>query len=218
MLGFLCLIGWLIAGAFACAYLVHKRDQLVAKEAADKEADARAAELHEWISQRPKHRFCPSCKGDLAEKEFDGKKKLACTRCSYVNWDNPLPVVCMLVVSEDGKKLLLIKRQIPPRIGFFALPGGYMESLEGEMEGAIRETKEETGYDVEIVRWHFTAPVPGKNEFLVFFIGKVVGGEAKESLETSDITFFDIDNLPENIAFPLHQKAIDLYRESLKTS
>lgn len=174
--------------------------------------------LLEFAKKRPEHRFCPSCAGDLAERDFDGKKKLACTRCSYVYWNNPQPVVTVLVLSEDGKELLLIKRSIPPRIGFYALPGGYMDTLEGAFEATIRETKEETGYDIEIVGFHWTAPVPGKNEFLVFFLGKVVGGAAKESVETSEVKFFPLDALPENIAFPLHQEAINRLRAKKQQS
>jgi 8-oxo-dGTP diphosphatase len=166
-------------------------------------------------SRRPEHKFCPNCTTELAERLFDGKAKMACTRCNYVHWKNPLVVAVGLVASPDGKKLLLIKRSNPPRAGFYALPGGFLETGEGLAEGCVREIKEETGYDVRVERMMWEVAIRDKNEILVFFVATIVGGEARTSSETSEVDFFSFAEIPAEIAFPTHKQAIEMFRLSL---
>jgi ADP-ribose pyrophosphatase YjhB (NUDIX family) len=73
--------------------------------------------------------------------EADGLERNVCTRCGYVAYENP-KVVVGSVVSHDGR-ILLCKRAIEPRLGFWTLPAGYMELGETLEQGAIREAREE---------------------------------------------------------------------------
>lgn len=166
--------------------------------------------------QKPQYLFCPSCTAPLEERDFAGKMKKACTRCSFVHWNNPMNVAVALVPSTDGKELLLIRRAIPPRIGFFALPGGYVDTNEGLQAAAIREVLEETGLKVEVDSFFWSVPVEGKNEILTFFVCRVVGGEIALSPETDKVEFVPLDQLPQEIAFPLHRKAIEMWVATLK--
>ena len=104
---------------------------------------------------------------------------------------------------------VLIKRLVAPRAGKFALPGGFINKGEGPREGCIRETFEETGLIVEIVRALDEVPVPGGNQFLCFYEVKVVGGTMKAGSDAGEVADHALDALPTDIAFPLHQKVID---------
>jgi ADP-ribose pyrophosphatase YjhB (NUDIX family) len=182
------------------------------------EKAAELAALEELRKKRPAFNYCPNCTAPLAERDFSGKLKLACPRCTFVHWDNPKVVAVVLVPSADGTGLLLIKRSIPPRIGFYALPGGYVDTNEGFEEGSIREVKEETGLDVTIDRPFWSVAIKGKNEILTFYVATVTGGTISVSEETSEVAFFSLDKIPEEIAFPTHRQAIDMWIASRKAA
>lgn len=166
--------------------------------------------------QKIQFTWCPSCAAPLEERDFGGKMKKACTVCKFVHWNNPMNVAVALVPSLDGQELLLIRRAIPPRIGFFALPGGYVDTNEGLQDAAIREVFEETGLKIEVDSFFWSIPVAGKNEILTFFVCRVVGGTISISAETDKVEFFKLDKLPGEIAFPLHRQAIDMWLASRK--
>jgi ADP-ribose pyrophosphatase YjhB (NUDIX family) len=168
-----------------------------------------------WLKQlatsRPQMRYCPNCRCKLKEREIGGKMKLACPRCQYVFWNNPLVVSVGVVPSPDGKGMLLIKRAIPPKIGMYALAGGFLEPKEDPEQGVIREVFEESGLRVRVVRLLWMVGLPSANEILVFYLCEVVGGELTKSEETSEVTYFPFDQLPKDIAFPTHEQAIQMY-------
>src|SRR5579875_2478491 len=73
--------------------------------------------------------------------EGDTRERLVCAVCGHVAYDNP-KVVVGSVIGHDGK-VLLCRRAIPPRIGFWTLPAGFLELGETIEEGARREALEE---------------------------------------------------------------------------
>jgi ADP-ribose pyrophosphatase YjhB (NUDIX family) len=98
------------------------------------------------------------------------------------------------------KKLLLVKERSD---GLWTLPGGWADINESPSESVIRETKEETGFDVSAVRllvlWDklkHDHPPQWPHTYKCFFHCEIIAGEAKENLEISQISFFDIKNLP----------------------
>lgn len=99
-----------------------------------------------------------------------------------------------------NKKLLLVKERSD---GLWTLPGGWADVNESPSEAAVRETKEETGYDVSTIRllalWDklkHDHPPQWPHAYKCFFYCEIISGEAKENLEISEIDFFDIDHLP----------------------
>jgi ADP-ribose pyrophosphatase YjhB (NUDIX family) len=168
-----------------------------------------------WLKQlatgKVQMRYCPNCRCKLKEREIGGKVKLACPRCPYVFWNNPLVVSIGVVPSPDGKGMLLIKRAIPPKIGMYALAGGFLEPREDPEQGVVREVWEESGLRVRVVRLLWMVGLPSANEILVFYECAVVGGELRKSEETSEVTYFPFDQLPKDIAFPTHEQAIQMY-------
>jgi ADP-ribose pyrophosphatase YjhB (NUDIX family) len=101
------------------------------------------------------------------------------------------------VISED--KILLVKE----RGDGWTLPGGWADPGESPSEAAVRETQEESGYDVNAVRLiaiydrdrHGHPPCPF-HVYKLIFLCKLVGGSAKTSLETEAADFFREDELP----------------------
>jgi len=167
--------------------------------------------LKQLATQRPQQRYCPNCRCKLKERQIGGKKKLACPRCQYVFWNNPLVVAVGIVPSTDGKGVLLGKRSIPPGLGDYGLLGGFLEPGEGPEQGVVREAFEESGLKVEVVRLLWIIALPKINQILIFYICKAVGGTLTVSDETSEVAYFPCDHLPTNIAFLTHQQAIDMY-------
>ncbi|MGB3111363.1 MAG: NUDIX hydrolase, partial [Candidatus Omnitrophota bacterium] len=90
------------------------------------------------------YKYCPMCASALRLSEADGRDRLNCPKCGWIDYRNPLPVVACLVSNDDGD-LLLIKRGIEPCRGSWALPGGFIEAGETIQDAGERELFEETG-------------------------------------------------------------------------
>jgi ADP-ribose pyrophosphatase YjhB (NUDIX family) len=122
---------------------------------------------------------------------------------------NPLPTVDLIIESDDG--IILIKRKNPP--DGWALPGGFVEYGESIESASIREAREETGLDVELVRQFHTYSAPKRDPrhhtITTVFVARahgrpLAGDDAKE------IDIFRSENLPDQIAFD-HRDIINDY-------
>ena len=78
----------------------------------------------------------------------DNRERMVCADCGHVAYENPKIVVGSVVVSDS--QVLLCRRAIEPRKGFWTLPAGYMELGETLQEGAAREAFEEAGASIDI--------------------------------------------------------------------
>lgn len=97
-------------------------------------------------------------------------------------------------------KLLLVKERSD---GLWTLPGGWADINESPSEAVIRETKEETGYDVSAIKllafWDklkHDHPPQWPHAYKCFFLCNILSGEAKENLEIAEVGFFDLNNIP----------------------
>lgn len=99
-----------------------------------------------------------------------------------------------LIFDEENKVLLCHRRDYD----LWNLPGGTMESGEAPWEGAVREVKEETGLDVEIVRLAGVYNKPEKNELAFSFICKITGGQLTLNEEADKIEYFNVNKIPTN--------------------
>jgi len=80
--------------------------------------------------------------------EGDTRERLVCADCGHIAYDNPKVVVGSVVVANDT--VLMCRRAIEPRRGFWTLPAGYLEHGETLQEGAVREAWEEARAEIEI--------------------------------------------------------------------
>jgi ADP-ribose pyrophosphatase YjhB (NUDIX family) len=156
-------------------------------------------------------KFCPMCGHALENRlaELEHKERLVCPSCGFIDYDNPTPAAGVIVFVDD--RLLLVKRKYMPKVGMWTLPAGFMESGEDAAECAVREAKEETNLDVEVIRLfgvYSAFDDPRAAVVLILYLCKKVGGTLECGDDASDGGFFELDHLPEDIAFRAHRHAI----------
>ena len=94
--------------------------------------------------------FCSNC-GFKNQYGFkDGNTRYFCSKCKSIHYENPKPTATL--ICPRGDDILLVKRAFEPAIGEWSLPGGFMELNETLEQAAIRELKEETNLDGNVVK------------------------------------------------------------------
>jgi len=154
--------------------------------------------------------FCAYCGGKLISKMREGRKRLVCSSCGQVVYENPIPATAA-VVLDDKNRILLVKRGVEPCRGGWSLPGGFAEIDETIEEAALRELAEETGIKGKIVRLIgvYSQPSPQyKNVLLVGYLVKALSSNLSPSDDAVELRFFDKDSLPE-VCFEGHRRFIE---------
>jgi len=159
---------------------------------------------------------CCYCGSRLIQKVSDGRLRLFCEQCREPIYENPIPATCLVVV-DHRERLLLVKRSVEPKKGFWCLPGGFMELGETPSEAALRELHEETGLSGQIDRLLDVTSNPSDQYHTVLMVGYLVKtfiGDPVAGDDASDIAWFGIEDLPD-IAFASHRKFIEtVYADS----
>ena len=157
-------------------------------------------------------KFCPLCKYYLRKIQVDGRKRLVCQKCGWINYKNPLPVaVCVAKNRED--KILITKRNLKPGINKWALPGGFIESGESPEIACLRELEEETGLKGKIKRLIGIYVQKTREYGSVLVIGyevSVFKNYLSLNNELKDAKFFSKETLP-HIPFSSHREIIESY-------
>ncbi|MFB7461727.1 NUDIX domain-containing protein [Streptomyces sp. NPDC056188] len=130
-----------------------------------------------------------------------------------------VPAASAVVVDEAGRILLQRRRDN----GMWALPGGAMNLGESLPDCVIRETREETGYEVAIVGIVGTYSNPRhvfayddgevRQEFSVCFLARPVSGQVAVSAESTDVRWFSPDQVDELPMVPSIRKRVNDWRE-----
>ena len=163
------------------------------------------------------YRFCPRCGHPLEQRKVGDRVRPVCPNCGFILYINPTPAAGTLV--ENDGHVLLIRRAVPPRAGYWALPAGYMEADESAEEAAIRETREETGLDVALdalLNVYSFEDATHQRGVLILYRAHVVGGELRPGDDAAEARWFAPYELPpeDQIAFSTHRHAL---REWLRT-
>lgn len=161
----------------------------------------------------PAMKYCPVCGAEVASRipEDDNRERWVCTRCETVHYHNPKVVVGC--VAEKNGGILLCKRAIEPRYGYWTVPAGFMELGESLAQGAARETLEEACAKIEIGHLFASIDVIDAGQVHIFFTGKLEGGYGVgcESLETR---LFAPEDIPwDELAFRSGRYALEKYLE-----
>jgi ADP-ribose pyrophosphatase YjhB (NUDIX family) len=144
--------------------------------------------------------------------EGDENERDVCARCGYVAYENPKIVVGSVVSS--GGLILLCRRAIEPRLGFWTLPAGYMELGETLEQGAMREAREEAEASIVIDGVLALYSIARINQVMVIFRAGFDGAPrfaaGRESLE---VGLFAWEDVPWNdLAFPSVRWALEAWR------
>jgi 8-oxo-dGTP diphosphatase len=147
--------------------------------------------------------FCTKCGAPLSYGALPGeeRERLHCERCGFITYVNPRLVVTTLPVTDTGD-LVLLRRGIEPGYGLWAQPGGFLEIDETVQEGAVRETLEETGLQVETGDIVGLYSRPQAAIVVVAFEARIVGGEPRTTPEALEVVAFAPAAIPwPDIAF-----------------
>lgn len=158
--------------------------------------------------------FCSHCAAPVTWKipPGDDHPRHVCDACGTIHYQNPKIVAACIPEWED--KILLCKRAIEPKLGWWTLPGGFMENQETTAEAALRETWEEAQAKVVEPQLYMMVSIPHISQVYLVFRGALrepVHAPGVESLETA---LFGADEIPwAELAFPVIRQTLTRYYE-----
>lgn len=148
--------------------------------------------------------FCSQC-GDTVELRIplgDDRERHVCIRCETIHYQNPRVIVGCLPVAGD--RILLCKRAIEPRLGYWTLPAGFLENGETTLAGAQRETWEEAHARVENPALYRIFDLPHINQIYMFYRGALIDNQFGAGTESLEVELFEPAEIPwSQLAFPV---------------
>jgi len=147
-------------------------------------------------------KFCSACSAPVARRVPPGDSLLryVCDQCGIVHYQNPLLVVG--TIPEHEGRVLLCRRAIEPRYGYWTLPAGFMENDETAGAGAERETREEAGARIELLAPFSMVSVPRVNQVHFFFRARLLDLRFEPGEETLEVALYEEAAVPwKDLAF-----------------
>ncbi len=163
-------------------------------------------------------RFCSKCGHQvlLSIPQGDTRDRYVCTSCGTIHYENPRNVVGTIPVWQD--KILLCKRAIHPRCGYWTLPAGFLEVGESTAAGAMRETLEEAGADVEIGPLFSLLNVIHAEQVHLFYLAQMKNPIFNPGIESLEVALFSESSIPwDDLAFPTIRKTLEWYFSDKKS-
>jgi ADP-ribose pyrophosphatase YjhB (NUDIX family) len=147
--------------------------------------------------------FCPRCGAPLTEGIAFGRLHRLCRYCGFIQFRDPKVAVGAIVTNST--QVLLVCRSAEPRVGFWALPAGYMDADESPEEALVREITEETGLAVRIGELAGIVPLAGWRErrgIMLVYKAKPAGGQLLAGDDVSEARWFGAADIPwDEVAF-----------------
>lgn len=162
--------------------------------------------------------FCSNCGHAVVRRQPDGdtRERHVCDNCQTVHYQNP-KIVCGCLPVWAGK-VLLCKRSIAPREGFWTLPAGFMENGETTSEAAARETWEEACARVTPPELYAVFNIRHINQVYMMFRAELLDGSYGVGEESSDAGLFEEADIPwDQLAFPSITRTLRYFFEDRKT-
>lgn len=154
------------------------------------------------LNERARIKHCRACGTPVAYvvPADDNRERAVCPACATVHYENPVNVVGTVPIW--GAQVLLCKRAIEPRYGFWTLPAGFLELGETSAEGALRETVEESGAEVDLGPLFSVLDVARVGQVHLFYLATMRSQALAPGSETLEARLFREDEVPwDEIAF-----------------
>jgi ADP-ribose pyrophosphatase YjhB (NUDIX family) len=135
-------------------------------------------------------------------------------QCGTIHYENPKLVIGSIPVWEDGDtfQILLCRRAIEPRHGFWTLPAGFMENGETTSEAAVRETEEEAGAQIEIGPLFSLLNVAHVHQVHMFYLARLCSLDFAPGIESLEVQLFSERDIPwADLAFPTIRTTLELF-------
>ena len=148
--------------------------------------------------------------------EGDNRERAVCPDCGFIAYENPKIVVG--AVCRWDERILLCRRAIEPRAGFWTLPAGYLELNEATAEGAAREAWEEARAEIAIEGLLAVYDIPRLSQVQLIYRAALKSPNVEPGPESLEVRLFDWDEIPwAEIAFPSVHWALHQFRDALAT-
>lgn len=157
--------------------------------------------------------FCSACGSSAIESRIptgDNRKRYICKDCNTIFYQNPKNIVGCILEWEG--KILLCKRSIEPRIGFWTIPSGFLEIGESVKAGAMREVREEACAETEALQLYSVYSLLHANQVYIIYRGTLKDGKASAGDETSAVGLYDEHNIDwSQVAFSVISDSLEHY-------
>lgn len=155
-------------------------------------------------------KYCSNCSAsvELTIPEGDSLPRYVCTVCNTIHYQNPKIVVGCIPEWED--KVLICKRAIEPRRGWWTLPAGFMENNETLAQAAARETLEEANARVEIGNLFTVYSLPHISQVYFLFRARLLDLDFKPGIESLEV------KLVSELEIPWDEMAFRVIHDPLK--
>ena len=157
-------------------------------------------------------KFCNQCGAEVVGKIPAGDKRLryVCISCEAIHYQNP-KIVAGCIPEHEGK-VLLCKRAIEPRYGYWTLPAGFMELEETSLEAALRETLEEANARVTVSELYTVFNLPNVSQVYMMYRSQLQDLDFSAGDESLEVKLFAEDEIPwDDIAFTTIKYTLKFY-------
>ena len=168
-------------------------------------------------------KFCSECAHPVILKipPDDTRARFVCDHCHTVHYQNPKLVVGSIPVwKKDGEvKVLLCRRAIEPRHGFWTLPAGFMENGESTRQAALRETEEESGANIELHELYSMINVVHVDQVHLFYRATLLDLNYAPGTESLEVALFTEAQIPwDQLAFQTTIQTLQFFFEQNRQS
>jgi ADP-ribose pyrophosphatase YjhB (NUDIX family) len=156
--------------------------------------------------------FCSHCGHPVALRipAGDNRPRYVCEECGLVHYQNPNIVAGCLPVW--GEQVLLCRRAIEPRLGYWTLPAGFMENAETLEQAARRETDEEACARVDGLHLYTLFDLPHISQVHVFFRAELADADFAVGPESLEVRLFSESEIPwGELAFTTVARTLECY-------